>query len=641
MSRRAPQSFTTDQQRAISAREREVLVLATAGSGKTEVLIQRVIRSLESSAGQSFRLLVVTFTVKAAEELRRRIQEAIAEELWRVDANTIHGFALDWLRRYGQEVRIYPDVVVFDDDTDRMLILAEYLRSIGLGNALSADLGTTVKPLLGAIDDHRTQHDRKECECSKDYRFFEVALSELIDAYDAALRARGAIDFQGMLVDLQKLLSKDEWVLNHFRTLYRGILVDEGQDLTKVQSSLLRQLAGDSLDLFVVADDGQSIREYAGGAFEHTEALVPAAAQTPLYLRHNFRSASEIIGAAEAISRRTDSNASDVRSLTNAPPGRASFVATESPDLEAEHIASWVSQLMETGLCLDTIAKGEDPRVSAEDIAVIGRTRWTLEPIVEVLTRCRVEHVVQTDRGVFLEEPEAMLFVDCLAFGLNSNDSPAARRVADELRELTGSELTGSEYPDDPLASLDRTGLPSLKSLADLVRRGLRGGHYLETVMEEVTAIGKADDWYDGACALSEAWKSYQSRISAQDRSPGGFLAHLTKIQRTRPTDPGVRVLTIDRAKGLEFKAVALVGARDGLIPHYRADSDRKLEEERRRLYVAMTRASRELMVSWPRTTVDRYGRTRDQVPSRFLVEARLVENGSLPAQGAGPGSAR
>jgi len=114
-----------------------------------------------------------------------------------------------------------------------------------------------------------------------------------------------------------------------------------------------------------------------------------------------------------------------------------------------------------------------------------------------------------------------------------------------------------------------------------------------------------------------------------QDRSPKGFLVHLARTQRTRPTDPGVRLLTIDRAKGLEFKAVALLGAREGLIPHYRSDTPEERNEDRRRLYVAMTRASRELLISWPATTYDRFGRLHAQTPSRFLVEAGLVERAS------------
>ena len=619
MSPRTPRSFTPDQQRAISATNREVLVVAPAGSGKTEVLIQRVVRTLEHSTGEAFRLLVVTFTVKAAEELKQRARESIADELWRVDADTIHGFALDWLKRYGRAVGVGPDVVVLSDDIDRVAIIAEYLRSIGLGDDIDGDGGTSVRDLLVAIDTHRTRHNGRKCGCSEDDSYHEVSLEELADAYGAALKAQGAIDFPGMLLTLAELLDEDEWVLDHFRTLYRYILVDEGQDLTAIQSNLLRRLAGDSINVFVVADDRQSIRGYAGGAFSHAKALVASAADAPLFLRHNFRCAEAILRAAEAVLRPT-AGGRHVVPLENTPPGRISFVPMTSPEAEADWTALWIWRLLETGLSHDIVADGEDPSIVPEDLAVAARTRWTLAPVIDALTRRGIEFVVQTDTVVFLPEPESRLFVDCLAFGVNNRDTPAARRIIDELRELTGSHL-----PGDPLQALRSVENLALKSVADLVTRCLQGTPHFEQAMEGMFGAGEVQGWPRGAHTLSNVWRDYRTTTTLQSRSPRGFLAHLAKTQRTRPTDPGVRLLTIDRAKGLEFKAVALVGVRDGLIPHYRANSPHENKEERRRLYVAMTRAARELVVTWPTETVDRYGRTHWQAPSRFLVDAGLL----------------
>ena len=622
MSRRAPRSLTPDQERAISAEGPEVLVLAPAGSGKTEVLIRRVIRTLERSTGDSFRLLVVTFTDKAAEELKKRAREAISEELWRVDADTIHAFALDWLRRYGKEISVGPDVVVLSDDIDRAAVIVKYLYSMGHFSDLEGDLGSEMKAALEAIDTHRLQHEGTTCRCDSDFSHYGIATNELSEAYEAQLTQRGAIDFPGMLLSLRRLLEEDEWVLRHFRTLYREILVDEGQDLTAVQSELLRKLAGTSLGLFVVADNRQSIRGYAGGAFTHAKSLVPNAANAPLRLRHNFRCARKILRVSEAVLRPGAANSQGVISPENTPPGRANFISMPSTSAEADHISSWATQLMESGLDLDTIAEGEDATVSPEEIAVFGRTRWTLAPIADAFQRCGIECVIQTDAGVFLPEPEARVFIDCLAYLLNSNEAPAARRMIDELRELTPQIST-----DDPLEALHSPGSETLTAVGDLARRCEKGGDEFERAMVELRGIGEAHGWQQGAHILESAWKDYKSRISVQDRSPTSFLGHLARIQRTRPTDPGVRLLTIDRAKGLEFKAVALVGARDGLIPHYRANSEQERNEDRRRLYVAMTRASRELLVSWPTTTIDSYGRPHRQTPSRFLVEAGLVSH--------------
>lgn len=618
MRQRTPRSFTPDQERAITAVGREVMVVAPAGSGKTEVLIQRVIRALERSAGEAFRILVVTFTVKAAEELKRRARESIADELWRLDADTIHGFALDWLRRYGTEVGVGPDVVVLSDDVDRAAIVAGYLQSIGLSSDPAADGGGAMGELLRAIDAHRTRLRQRHCDRREDYRHRGVSLEELADSYGAAMRAQGAIDFPGMLLSLADLLDEDPWVLEHFQSLYRCILVDEGQDLTAIQSDLLRRLAGDVISLFVVADDRQSIRGYAGGGFLHAQELVPSAAHAPLHLHHNFRCAREILRAAQAVLRPADDR--PVVPLDNAPPGEVGFFPMESPEVEANWIASWISRLLDAGLRRDTLSEGEDPSVAPEDVAVAARTRWTLGPIIEALTRNGIVSVVQTDARVFLPAPEARLFIDCLAFGVNHRDVPAARRVLDELRELTKDDL-----PSDPVAALSRVPSDALRSVGALVTRCLQGNVQFQHAMEEVSEAGERHGWPAGARALAEIWEAYRTTAAVQDRSPRGYLTHLAKTLRTRPTDPGVRLLTMDRAKGLEFKAVALVGMRDGQVPDYRASSSRERGEERRRLYVAMTRAARELVVTWPIATVDRYGQTHSQDPSPFLVEAGLL----------------
>ena len=482
-----------------------------------------------------------------------------------------------------------------------------------------------MKSLLEAIDDHRLRHDGCQCQCQSDYRVRGVALDELADAYAAALTARGAIDFPGMLLAFYDLLARDEWVLEHFRTLYRDILVDEGQDLTRTQAYLLRRLAGDRLNLFVVADDKQSIRGYAGGGFSHAQELVPEAALAPLHLRHNFRCAARILDAAEAVLRPIANGGRRVLSPENTPPGKVTVVPMPSPEVEADRIVSWICELIKSGLSIDTVANGEDASIVPEDIAVFGRTRWTLAPVVEALTRAGIEVVVQTEAKVFLPEPEARLFADCLAFGVNRNDLPAVRRAVDELRELSSSD---AGLPADPLEALDSVASDALNAVAHLVKRGLEGSAGFEDAMEEVADVGNRHGWSEGAATLSEAWQDYRAMTTIHDRTPEGFLAHLARVQRTRPTDSGVRMLTIDRAKGLEFKAVALVGARDGLIPHYRATSASEQKEERRRLYVAMTRAFRELLVTWPTTTVDRYGRTHSQAPSRFIAEAGLLETG-------------
>ena len=319
-----------------------------------------------------------------------------------------------------------------------------------------------------------------------------------------------------MLSSLLELLDEDPWVLEHFRTLYHCILVDEGQDLTRIQSALLRQLAGEGIDLFVVADDRQSIRGYAGGAFTHAQALVPSAAPDPLHLRHNFRCAQAIQRAAEAVLRPVG-DTRHVAMPENTPAGRVRFVPMTSPEAEAYWIAEWANGLLEAGLDPDVIADGEDPSLVPEDVAVAFRTRWILAPIVDALAERGIQFVVQTDTAVFLPEPEARLFVDCLAFGVNANDAPAARRSIEELRAWTGEDLSG-----DPLQALRSIQDASLESVAELVTRCLRQGTDLEQAMEGVAELGDAHGWPRGAGTLSEVWRDYRTTSTVQGLSPQG-----------------------------------------------------------------------------------------------------------------------
>ena len=283
-----------------------------------------------------------------------------------------------------------------------------------------------MRKLLRAIDAHRTRHRRRHCDCGEDYR-------------------------------------------------HRGVSLESFQDLTAIQSDLLRRLAGDAISLFVVADDRQSIRGYAGGGFSHAQELVPFAAHAPLRLHQNFRCA-----------RRPAADDRRVVPLDDAPPGRVGFFAMDSPEAEADWIASWISRLLNSGLRRRTLSDGEDPSVSLEDIAVAARTRWTLGPVIKALTRHDVRSVVQTDARVFLPEAEARLFVDCLAFGVNNRDTPAARRVLEELRELTSADL-----PSDPVVALSRVTSATLRSVATLVTRCLQGNEQFQHAMEEVSGTGE------------------------------------------------------------------------------------------------------------------------------------------------------
>ncbi len=607
-----PQSLTPEQRRAVDDGSRRILVVASAGSGKTEVLTQRLARLLAQSAGGSFRCLAVTYTVKAAQELRRRIEHSVSDESWRVDADTLHGFALEWLRQYGQCVDVPPDVVVYSDDADRARLIFEYLSSLGLQDAVGTDELPALRPILAAIDRHRTLYP-DHTSLDDDVEFFGVPISELYTGYLDALDQAGGIDFPGMLTKLLSALEVDAWIGENFRSLFQHVLVDEAQDLTPAQTQLLMRLVSDDVDVFAVADERQSINGFAGGSFANARRLVGPDATTHT-LSHNFRSSALVLRAAEALASHFRSRSPEPRIVDTAPLGAFTVVRCDDVHDEATRVASWVEGLLTEGLATEAIAEGEDPAVQPEDVAVIGRTRWTLDPVLKELETRGITCAVQVEASGFLGTPEGRIALDALALEANPNDSPARRRIAEEL------DGVGVDSGADLLDTLKGPTTRSLHPIAWMIER-FRANQSLDEVIGRLDGVD-TEAWAKDAGEIRTLWANYRAATDAKNRTLIGLLRHVSYAQRVRPTDPGVRVMTIHRVKGLEFRAVAVVGVREGTVPDYRAQTSAELDAERRAFYVAMTRAARHLLVTWPAVTQDRYGRFHQQRRSRFLDEA-------------------
>lgn len=609
-----PSQLTPYQIAAIEKDAPRLLLVASAGSGKTEVLTRRVIRSLEASPGETSRILAVTFTVRAAQELQRRIRANVASEAWRVDADTVHGFALDWLMRFGQAVNVYPDTIVYSEDTDRLDLLHTFLTSLGESS------GHDLRPILKAIDDHRLDVAAGLPALPVGAAVGSVPFDDVYEGYVTALEAANGIDFAGMLSKFIEAATLDSAFIDNFSSTYRHVLVDEGQDLSAAQAAVIERLvASPSTSLFVVADDRQSINGFAGGSFANVRALVgDTACRDALTLPHNFRCATSVLEAAERVASNLRDRPPNALPAENAPPGAARLIVAGSPADEAEQVARWVQQLLSNGLAPEHLAEGEDPTVQAEDIAIIARARWLLDPILDALAVRSVDVSIQTDAQAFLQSTTGRLLVEALSLANSGGENgPARRRLGDELAAW-GIDLGDN----DPLTTLRNSGAPEL----DAVARTL-DGLTATNIEHRLASLGESANgtaWRGDVQVLQTQWSNYAVTTPANRRDLPGFVRHLAKAQQTRPSDPGVRVLTIHKVKGLEFKAVCVLGAYNGVLPDYRATTESDLDEERRAFYVAMTRASRELLVTYPQRTVDRYGRSHEQDMSMFAVEAAL-----------------
>lgn len=611
---RAPERLTPHQSFAVEATAPRLLLVASAGSGKTEVLTRRVLRHLEQSRGQTFRILAVTFTVRAAQELKSRIQSSASDEAWRVDADTIHGFALDWLMRFGQLVNVYPDTIVFSDDVDRVAVLSEYVRSLG------ETVDDSLRGVLRAIDDLRLAGKPGDSANAAGPSVGLIPFIDLYEGYLAALDAENGIDYPGMLSKFLDAADADPSFIGNFQATYRHILVDEGQDLSRAQVALISRLIGPSVDLFVVADDRQSINSFAGGSFQNAKKLVgEAAVKSALVLPHNFRCATAVLSAAEKVAAALRSRPSRASGVENAPSGSVTLHSASSPTEEAVIVSTWLVDLLDDGLSPSILADGEDPTVRPEDVAIIARARWLLDPVLSVLDARGISVSLQTDYQSFLQTPAGRVLSEAIALLNSPKNAPSWRRLNEELRWL-GFEETVTEV--SLLRQLRDSGASELADAADFL-----DGLTVENIgrrWRELEGRAEKDGWSGDVASLRVVWDKYAVVVPQSRRDLMGFIRYMHRAQQTRPTDPGIRALTIHKVKGLEFKVVCLVGAYHGAIPDYRASSPEAIDEERRAFYVAITRATRSLLVTYPEVTIDRYGRRHRHRPSPFIIEAGL-----------------
>ena len=510
-----PQLLTPDQQEVVDARARTSLVIAPAGSGKTEVLIRRIERLLDESPGESFRLLAVTFTVKAADELKNRLSRSVGEEAWRVDANTIHGFALDWLQRSGQPVGISPDVVVYAQSRDCVDLLRRFLDSVEESHFEDR----TLLDILEQINDLRTRLVKPSDAPNQSFIGSSFQLPELYEAYLTALDNAGGIDFPGMLVKLIDLFEADPAVLRRIQRTYYQILVDEGQDLTRAQAEILRRIVGDALELFVVADDRQSINGWAGGGMQWAQMLVGPNHQR-FELRHNFRCATRILSLSRQVARHFNPARADGGTPPGAPEGMLLTREAENSVEEAHIVVDWIDGLVLKGLDSSLLVPGEEPRVTVEDIAVIARTRYGLDDVQEELHTRGCQVSVQVDSGSFLSSSEARLFHALLEVKANPSNRPALRRVEEELFNLLGDypelpqEQCGltdvlravSGTPTDSMVELVIGSTLDADGLEELIGALRHGEYFLEPDLER----------------LSSWWTEYRASTALQDRNLGG-----------------------------------------------------------------------------------------------------------------------
>jgi DNA helicase-2/ATP-dependent DNA helicase PcrA len=639
-----PVKLNPQQREAVTAPDGPALVLAGAGSGKTRVIVERVVWLIDEQGIDPRGILALTFTNRAAEEMRRRIMARLGTDRLASWVGTFHSFGLFLLRREIDKLG-RPKVFTVFDDSDQLALMKRLVKELGAGfTAVSPrEALYWVSRLKQDLETPGPEPEDPEDEEERTYR-------ELWSRYHAALERASAVDFDDLLVLTARVLEEDDEVRERYRRRYRYILVDEYQDTNHAQYVIARALAGESGNLCVVGDEDQSIYSWRGADVSNILDFDKDFPGARTYrLEQNYRSAEPILVAANALVAHNERRLGKTLWTEQSGGEAVQFYLAPDGDDEARFVLDHVKK---RGLRLG-------------DVAILFRTNGQARAIEEACLRRGIAYTVVG--GIrFYARKEIKDLLAYLRLLVNPLDDEALRRVINVPARGVG-DVTFEKVVQTA------NGRPLLAALREMAGIGAFGGKTQEAITAFVELLARLakeaetsgveplvvklieDTGYRDFVQTSDE-KDFRTRLEVIDeflsactqyneRKPEGrladFLQDMSLMSDTDGLDPDapqLKLLTCHSAKGLEFDHVYLIGLEEGLLPHAAAlDAADDIEEERRLCYVAMTRARRSLVLTAAESRLV-YGERREQTLSRFIDEipaGQLVRIGDRPAGSA------
>lgn len=572
--------LSQEQREARDAADRYLLVLASAGSGKTEVVAQRVERILADEGG--FRVLALSYTRRAAAELRDRFAARLGDSSRRAEADTIHGFAQGLLIQYGSWLGLPPDPVLIVDDADRVELLQAWRAEAG----------------IPPLPDAREQILRLDTARARGLN------DPLAEDWNSALADSGALDYESMLGRAVELLRVPS-VGGVVARLYRHLVVDEAQNLTASQFELLQRLlhlGADTTNAMFVGDDKQSIVGFAGASPEHMHTFAREFSARTIRLTQNFRSATEIVRLGDEIGRALGDSPSPPQAY--AATGQVTRVELDDEQAEASMVRAWVEQLLQDGLPAHAVAPGEELSVRDREVAILARTAASLRACESAFAQAGMPVSRATHANDWLGSEIAK--AAWLLATYRSDSDVSVRRLRRHLGVNPESWASIGQ-------SLHGEGADILREFAQQMTP--------QEFVSRVRSLTELDDvgWEQDQDEIDTVWRSFCDRVPVVDRTWSRFELYVARWQRGDELETGVRLHTVHKAQGREYRAVAVVGLNDGQFPDFRARNAAEREAELRAFYVAVTRPSRVLLLSRPRTVHTRRG-TWHRDASPFLA---------------------
>lgn len=622
------------QHEAVTAPLGNTLVLAGAGSGKTRVLVSRIAWLIEQENLSPHAILAVTFTNKAAGEMRERLSGLLSTPVHGLWVGTFHGLCHRLLRRHFKEAQL-PEHFHILDSEDQGRLIKKVIASLNLDSDQ-----WPVKQSQSFINAKKDEGLRPQHVNALTYGPTKTLVA-IYKGYEQACKTAGVIDFAEILLRTHELLRDNPEILAHYRQRFQAILVDEFQDTNTIQYAWIRLLAGEHTAVLAVGDDDQSIYGWRGAKVENIQQFSRDFKNTMVIrLEQNYRSTGTILEASNAL-------------IVNNSSRMGKDLWTSGSAGDKIQVYSAFNELDEARFVSERIKMELNQGASADEIAILYRSNAQSRVIEEALLRANIAYRIYG--GVrFFDRAEVKDALAYLRLVVNPNDDTAFDRVVnfptrgigektlDDLRSFAKTEecslWTAAKQVLDAKALPQRAATSLLKfiELIEQLQLKTTAMELDEQLTELIHSSGlhahfskikgdKSESRLDNLQELVNAAKQFRYEENQEDLSLiNAFLAHASLEAGEMQADEyerSVHLMTLHAAKGLEFPIVFLVGMEEGVFPGKQSIEDpARLEEERRLCYVGMTRAMRKLVMSY--AEVRRlYGREEYHKPSRFLRE--------------------
>ncbi|MFC4321329.1 ATP-dependent helicase [Litchfieldia salsa] len=619
--------LTENQMKIVRHIDGALLVIAGPGSGKTRVLTERITNLL--TLGKK-RVLALTFSNKAAEEISERIEQNLDEEKHDdVLVGTVHSFCLDVVMNRGNLIGLPNGLVIFESDVDKLEIMKRVINeNPEFRNRIFHTNGKSniLKTYLRQISEYKQNFIMPEVLLDSD-NDNEVEFAKIYESYNNMMLSQRALDFDDILFYAYRIFNERPQIAKSYTRLYKYIFIDEAQDLNEAQYKVIRALCKDFENIMMVGDPAQSIYGFNGSNSDFmTNDFIRDFKPTEFRLVENFRSTRRIIDAAKKIHPNVDSNA--VYPLE----GELSVHMFRDEKDEALWIVKEINKLIVDG------SKWIENQISYENIAIIARNRYVLSKVKEILMLNNIPvNQGAVSRSVESESIAIKIFEAGLRVIINPYDNVHFNQILGLIKYKDKINTSNDSSYLDLLLNLDVKNIDNghinifnavNKAWGILLEDEENFSKALKIIVEYLVKQEILDEELDeneqyliqkDIEMWKEHWQKYCSQSVAGQRSLSHFRNQVSLGKTQTHDNSGISLLTVHMSKGLEYDIVFLIGLNEGTFPDYRAKSHKELKEELNNMFVALTRARRVCYITYPQTKIMPWGDSRYQSPSNFI----------------------